>query len=221
MSRALGGSGDPSAGHRLRRAARHEGGGPPPVGRRPRSRAPRRRHRRRQGRARPRRPPGRGAGPGDGRRRRPGRGRRGSSATSASTSVAVEKVHAVECDIYSPCALGAVARRRPPSPSCGARRWSDRPTTSWPTPACADRMADAGVLYAPDFVVNAGGVINIAEELVGATTGSGPTPRSGGSSTRATRCSRSPRPRASPPPRRPTAWPSERIAERSADVASA
>jgi glutamate dehydrogenase/leucine dehydrogenase len=32
-------------------------------------------------------------------------------------------------------------------------------------PGDALRLADAGVLYAPDFVVNAGGVINIAEEL--------------------------------------------------------
>jgi glutamate dehydrogenase/leucine dehydrogenase len=30
------------------------------------------------------------------------------------------------------------------------------------------RLADAGVLYAPDYVVNAGGVINIADELHGA-----------------------------------------------------
>jgi glutamate dehydrogenase/leucine dehydrogenase len=29
------------------------------------------------------------------------------------------------------------------------------------------RLADQEILYAPDFVVNAGGVINIAEELVG------------------------------------------------------
>jgi glutamate dehydrogenase/leucine dehydrogenase len=35
------------------------------------------------------------------------------------------------------------------------------------TPADAARLADRGILYAPDFVVNAGGVINIAEELVG------------------------------------------------------
>jgi valine dehydrogenase (NAD+) len=35
------------------------------------------------------------------------------------------------------------------------------------TPECAERLQEAGVLYAPDFVVNAGGVINIAEELVG------------------------------------------------------
>jgi glutamate dehydrogenase/leucine dehydrogenase len=34
-------------------------------------------------------------------------------------------------------------------------------------PGCAALLAQAGVLYAPDYIVNAGGVINIAEELVG------------------------------------------------------
>jgi valine dehydrogenase (NAD+) len=32
-------------------------------------------------------------------------------------------------------------------------------------PSCAKLLADQGVLYAPDYVVNAGGIINIAEEL--------------------------------------------------------
>jgi valine dehydrogenase (NAD+) len=31
----------------------------------------------------------------------------------------------------------------------------------------ADRLADQGILWAPDFVVNAGGLINIAEEVGG------------------------------------------------------
>jgi glutamate dehydrogenase/leucine dehydrogenase len=31
----------------------------------------------------------------------------------------------------------------------------------------AARLADRGVVYAPDFIVNAGGVINIADELDG------------------------------------------------------
>jgi valine dehydrogenase (NAD+) len=34
-------------------------------------------------------------------------------------------------------------------------------------PECVDLLATADVVYAPDYVVNAGGVINIAEELVG------------------------------------------------------
>ena len=35
------------------------------------------------------------------------------------------------------------------------------------TPEDAQRIHDAGVLYAPDYVVNAGGVINIAHERGG------------------------------------------------------
>ena len=35
------------------------------------------------------------------------------------------------------------------------------------TPQDAQRIAESGVLYAPDYVVNAGGVINIAEEKGG------------------------------------------------------
>ncbi len=30
-----------------------------------------------------------------------------------------------------------------------------------------DRLADRGVLYAPDYVVNAGGIINVAAEYLG------------------------------------------------------
>jgi glutamate dehydrogenase/leucine dehydrogenase len=48
-----------------------------------------------------------------------------------------------------------------------APRWWARPTTSWPTPEDAERLHHAGVLYAPDYVANAGGVINIAEERQG------------------------------------------------------
>ena len=35
------------------------------------------------------------------------------------------------------------------------------------TPAAAQVLADAGVLYVPDFVVNAGGVIQVADEARG------------------------------------------------------
>jgi glutamate dehydrogenase/leucine dehydrogenase len=34
-------------------------------------------------------------------------------------------------------------------------------------PADDDALATRGILYAPDFVVNAGGIINLAEEFVG------------------------------------------------------
>jgi leucine dehydrogenase len=76
----------------------------------------------------------------------------------------VEKIHAIECDIYSPCALGASLNATTiPELRCAAVVGSANNQLA--VPQDADRLATAGVLYAPDFVVNAGGVINIAEEL--------------------------------------------------------
>src|SRR5207249_11499776 len=72
--------------------------------------------------------------------------------------------HAVECDIYSPCALGATVNASTIAElRCQAVVGSANNQLA--EAGDADRMVDAGVLYAPDFVVNAGGVINIAEEL--------------------------------------------------------
>ena len=41
------------------------------------------------------------------------------------------------------------------------------PTTSCPTTTCEDGLAARGIAYVPDFVANAGGIINIAEEFTG------------------------------------------------------
>jgi glutamate dehydrogenase/leucine dehydrogenase len=80
--------------------------------------------------------------------------------------VAVEKIHAIECDIHSPCALGAsLDVTTIPELHCAAVVGSANNQLA--APECRHLLEQAGVLYAPDFVVNAGGVINIAEELVG------------------------------------------------------
>ncbi|MCU1463306.1 MAG: Glu/Leu/Phe/Val dehydrogenase [Acidimicrobiales bacterium] len=76
----------------------------------------------------------------------------------------VEKVHAVECDIYAPCALGAVLNTAT-IPELRSAAVVGSANNQLAEPDDARRLAEAGVLYAPDFVVNAGGVINIADEL--------------------------------------------------------
>ena len=72
-----------------------------------------------------------------------------------------------EADVFAPCALGAViddqraCRALPP-------RWSPgRPTTSWPRTGTAPRLKARGILYAPDYVINAGGLIHVAAERFG------------------------------------------------------
>jgi glutamate dehydrogenase/leucine dehydrogenase len=78
-----------------------------------------------------------------------------------------ETAHTVACDIFSPNAYGAVLSETTIAALrcaavCGAAN------NQLATHDDRFRIADAGVLYAPDYVVNAGGVINIADELHGA-----------------------------------------------------
>jgi glutamate dehydrogenase/leucine dehydrogenase len=76
----------------------------------------------------------------------------------------VETAHAVPCDIFSPCALGAILDAvRIPELRCAAVVGSANNQLADPT--CGKLLADAGIVYGPDYVVNAGGLINISEEL--------------------------------------------------------
>ena len=77
--------------------------------------------------------------------------------------VAPADAHAVECDIFSPCALGAVLNEHSiPQLRCAAV--CGCANNQLATDEDGDRLAARDVLYAPDYVVNAGGVINIAQE---------------------------------------------------------
>ena len=78
--------------------------------------------------------------------------------------VGPDEAHRVPCDVLSPCALGAGLNERT-IPELACRAVVGAANNQLAEPEDAVRLAEAGVLYAPDFVVNAGGVINIAEEL--------------------------------------------------------
>jgi len=74
--------------------------------------------------------------------------------------------HAIECDIFSPNAYGAVLSATTiPELRCAAV--CGAANNQLATPEDGFRLARRGVLYAPDYVANAGGVINIADELHG------------------------------------------------------
>lgn len=77
--------------------------------------------------------------------------------------VGVDEALAVECDVLSPCALGAILSEAT-IPMLGCEAVCGAANNQLATDADGDRLADAGVLYAPDYVANAGGVINIADE---------------------------------------------------------
>jgi len=71
---------------------------------------------------------------------------------------------ATECDIYAPCARGAgINDRTIPRLNCKAiAGCANNPLEK---PEHATVLRDRGILYAPDYVLNAGGIINVAQEL--------------------------------------------------------
>lgn len=72
-----------------------------------------------------------------------------------------DDIHAVDCDIFAPCALGAdINADTVPQLACSAVVGSANNQLA--TPADGIRLKDAGITYVPDFVANAGGIINIA-----------------------------------------------------------
>ncbi len=80
--------------------------------------------------------------------------------------VSTDDILTLDVDILSPCAMGAVLDEHTiPQLNCLAVVGSANNQLA--TDKDAERLADRGILYAPDFVVNAGGVINVAEELRG------------------------------------------------------
>ena len=80
-------------------------------------------------------------------------------------AVPVETIHAVDCDVFAPCALGgALNEKSIPELKCKVVAGAANNQLANEAEDGA-RLADAGILYAPDFVVNAGGLMNCANEL--------------------------------------------------------
>jgi len=84
------------------------------------------------------------------------------TATGA-TVVDASKVHSVACDIFSPCALGAVLNDVT-IPELGCAAVVGAANNQLERPDHAEVLRAAGIVYVPDFIANAGGVINISCE---------------------------------------------------------
>lgn len=69
-------------------------------------------------------------------------------------------------DIYAPCALGG-ALNDETVPALTATIVCGAANNQLAHPGIEKDLADRGILYAPDYVVNAGGVIQVADELHG------------------------------------------------------
>src|SRR5581483_10287092 len=80
-------------------------------------------------------------------------------ATGAELVPAADAV-TTECDVYAPCAVGGTLNADT-IPRLRCRIVAGSANNQLATPEDAARLRDAGILYAPDFVINAGGVIQL------------------------------------------------------------
>ena len=88
------------------------------------------------------------------------------AAALGASIVAPEEIHAVECDVFSPCALGAVLNDNT-IPHIKAPIVAGAANNQLDEPRHAEALAEANILYAPDYAINSGGVITVACEIEG------------------------------------------------------
>lgn len=90
------------------------------------------------------------------------------AAATGATVVAPEAIHAVSADVFSPCALGGTIN--PDTiPQLRCEIVVGAANNQLASPEDADRLAARGILYVPDYVANAGGVIDGARDICGWT----------------------------------------------------
>lgn len=77
-----------------------------------------------------------------------------------------DEILTLDADIVSPNALGAILNERS-IPLIRAGVVAGGANNQLATPQDAQRLHDRGILYAPDYVINAGGIINVGLEYLG------------------------------------------------------
>lgn len=88
------------------------------------------------------------------------------AAETGGVVVSPDEILSLEADVVSPCALGAIwteesiAALKTPIVAGGANN-------QLATPEDGQRLHRRGILYAPDYVINAGGIINVSTEYLG------------------------------------------------------
>ncbi|RST73769.1 Glu/Leu/Phe/Val dehydrogenase [Siminovitchia acidinfaciens] len=75
-------------------------------------------------------------------------------------------IYGVDADIFAPCALGAIINDET-IPQLKAKVIAGSANNQLKDSRHGDMIHEKGIVYAPDYVLNAGGVINVADELHG------------------------------------------------------
>jgi valine dehydrogenase (NAD+) len=80
--------------------------------------------------------------------------------------VAPGEIHALDCDVYAPCALGSALNEHT-VPELGCTAVCGAANNQLDSADTELALQSRGITYVPDYVVNAGGIINIAYESGG------------------------------------------------------
>jgi leucine dehydrogenase len=83
--------------------------------------------------------------------------------------VPAESILAQDVDVLAPCALGAVLDARS-IPTLRARVVAGAANNQLARDEDGVALMQAGILYAPDYVINAGGIVSVAREYQGGAT---------------------------------------------------
>ena len=80
--------------------------------------------------------------------------------------VSLGQIFSVECDVLAPCALGS-ALNDDTVPKLRCKIVAGAANNQLAEPRHGDDLMQRGILYAPDYAINAGGLINVATEITG------------------------------------------------------
>ena len=89
------------------------------------------------------------------------------SKETGATVVAPGDIYDVAADIFSPNALGAIINPET-LPRLKVKVIAGGANNQLSTPDMGEKVKARGILYAPDYVINGGGIINVAAEIAGA-----------------------------------------------------
>lgn len=81
-------------------------------------------------------------------------------------AVGPDEIYKVECDVFAPCALGAILNERT-IPGLKCKVIAGCANNQLETENDGHALVRRGIVYAPDYAINAGGLINVAAELDG------------------------------------------------------
>jgi leucine dehydrogenase len=88
------------------------------------------------------------------------------AAATGARAIGVDEIMRVSADVFSPCALGAILTEESIA-ALDIAVIAGAANNQLATPEDGARVNARGILYAPDYVINAGGIINVVAEYLG------------------------------------------------------